>query len=155
VAGGIPMSYPPRPARPFPGFFLGDFLSPANAHDFNSDPAIFAELENVVGRYRPWSTTIHDGGNEATVLADLHDFLDQHLKAIQFLVDRCEWDLFLFDLMATDRLQHELWHLWDLTHPAARGREKELAALRPKLIAFWQRLDEGIGDLAAKLGPQT
>ena len=25
VAGGVPMSYPPRPAKRFPGFFLGDF----------------------------------------------------------------------------------------------------------------------------------
>ena len=39
VAGGVPMSYPPRPAKRFPGFFLGDFLSPADAADFASDPA--------------------------------------------------------------------------------------------------------------------
>src|SRR5215471_1997333 len=31
VAGGVPMSYPPRKA---PGFYLGDFLSPADAPDF-------------------------------------------------------------------------------------------------------------------------
>ena len=121
VAGGVPMSYPPRPATRFPGFFLGDFLSPAAAPDFASDPALFAELEKAVGPYRPWSTAIHDGGNEAAVLADLHAFLEQHLKAIQFLMNRCDWDLFIFDLMATDRLQHELWHVWDLTHRAARG----------------------------------
>jgi len=150
VAGGVPMSYPARPSR-FPGFFLGDFLSPANASDFASDPKIFAELENVVGQYRPWSTAIHDGGNEAGVLADLHAFLDQHLNAIQFLMNRCDWDLFVFDLMATDRLQHELWHVWDLTHRAAQGRERELEALRPKLIAFWQRLDRGIGAIEANL----
>ncbi len=47
VAGGVPMSYPPRPAGRFPGFFLGDFLSPASAPDFSSDPELFAELENV------------------------------------------------------------------------------------------------------------
>jgi predicted AlkP superfamily phosphohydrolase/phosphomutase len=150
VAGGVPMSYPARPAR-FPGFFLGDFLSPADAPDFASDPEIFAELESVVGRYRPWSTAIHDGGNEAGVLADLYAFLDQHLNAIQFLMNRCDWDLFVFDLMATDRLQHELWHVWDLTHRAANGREQELGALRPKLIAFWQRLDRGIGAIEASL----
>ena len=45
VVGGVPMSYPPRPSRNFSGFFLGDFLSPAGADDFSSDPAIFAELE--------------------------------------------------------------------------------------------------------------
>lgn len=98
VAGGVPMSYPPRKA---PGFYLGDFLSPAGSPDFSSDPAIFAELEKAVGPYRPWSASVHDGGNEARVLADLTDFLDHHLKAVRFLMDRCEWDLFMFDLMAT------------------------------------------------------
>ena len=155
VAGGVPMSYPPRPATQFPGFFLGDFLSPAAAPDFTTDPVLLAELEKAVGPYRPWSTVIHDGGNEAAVLADLHAFLDQHLRAIEFLMNRCNWDLFIFDLMATDRLQHELWHVWDLTHRAAQGREHELEALRPKLIAFWQRLDQGIGAIEADLPPDT
>ena len=151
VAGGVPMSYPARPAERFPGFFLGDFLSPADAPDFASDPVIFAELEQEVGPYQPWSTSIHDGGNEPAVVADLHAFLEQHLKAVRFLMNRCEWDLFIFDLMATDRFQHELWHVWDLTHRAARGREHELAALRPKLIEFWQTLDRGIGLIEADL----
>lgn len=151
VVGGIPMSYPARPAKGFPGFFLGDFLSPAGAPDFSSDPALFAELEREVGTYRPWATVIHDGGHEAAVLDDLQDFLDQHLRTISFLMNRCEWDLFLFDLMATDRIQHELWHVWDLTHRVAHGREKELAALRPRLIAFWQSVDRGVGAIEAEL----
>jgi predicted AlkP superfamily phosphohydrolase/phosphomutase len=155
VVGGIPLSYPARPAGRFPGFFLGDFLSPAGAHDFASDPRLFAELERAVGRYRPWSTAIHDGGHEAAVLADLTTFLEQHLKTIQFLMKRCDWDLFLFDLMATDRLQHELWHVWDLTHRAAQGRQNELAALRSKLIAFWQLLDREIGAIEEQLPRDT
>jgi predicted AlkP superfamily phosphohydrolase/phosphomutase len=155
VAGGVPMSYPVRSAKGFPGFFLGDFLSPASATDFSSDPAIFAELEEAVGPYQPWSTSIHDGGNEAVVLEDLHRFMEQHLKAISFMMKRCEWDLFIFDLMATDRLQHELWHVWDLTHRAAHGREEELKALRPRLIEFWQRIDQRIGEIEADLPPET
>jgi predicted AlkP superfamily phosphohydrolase/phosphomutase len=127
VAGGVPLSYPPRPAKQFAGFYLGDFLSPADAPDFSSDPAIFAELENEVGPYQPWSTSIHDGGNEAVVLADLHRFMEQHMKAIRFMMRRCEWDLFIFDLMATDRLQHELW----------------------------QRIDQHIGEIEADLPPDT
>src|SRR5262249_21379317 len=144
VAGGVPMSYPARPATRFPGFFLGDFLSPVGAGGFTSDPALFAELEQVVGPYRPRSTAIHDRGSEAAVFDDLQSFLEQHLRAISFLMQRCEWDLFLFDLMATDRMQHELWHVWDLSHRAARGREPELAALRPRFIRFWRTLDRGI-----------
>jgi predicted AlkP superfamily phosphohydrolase/phosphomutase len=151
VAAGVPMSYPPRPANGFPGFYLGDFLSPEKAVDFTSDPALFAELERAVGPYRPWSTAIHDGGNEAKVIDDLTSFLDQHLKAVLFLMEKCDWDLFIFDLMATDRLGHELWHAWDLTHRAALGREDELGALRPRLIEFWKTLDRGVGAIEAKL----
>jgi predicted AlkP superfamily phosphohydrolase/phosphomutase len=151
VAGGIPMSYPPRLTS---GFFLGDFLSPANAPDFASDPAIFAELEQAVGPYRPWSSAVHDGGNEAKVIAELTAFLDQHLKAVQFLMGRCEWDLFMFDLMATDRAQHELWHVWDRSHHVAKGRP-ELERLRPGFVEFWRVLDRGIGAIEAALPADT
>jgi predicted AlkP superfamily phosphohydrolase/phosphomutase len=152
VVGGIPLSYPPRRTLA-PGFFLGDFLSPASAHDFTTDPALLAELERAVGPYRPWSTAVHDGGREAETLADLTAMLDQHLKTVRFLMNRCEWDLFLFNLMATDRIQHELWHAWDPTHPAAQGRD--LAAVRQGFIDFWHRLDEGIGTIADALPPDT
>jgi predicted AlkP superfamily phosphohydrolase/phosphomutase len=151
VAGGVPMSYPPRKA---PGFFLGDFLSPPDAPDFASDPAIFAELEQALGKpYRPWSTAVHDGGHEDQTLADLTEFLDQHLKAVQFLMGRCPWDLFMYDLMATDRAQHELWHTWDRSHNAANGRD--LSAARDGFIAFWQKLDDGIGAIVAALPSDT
>ncbi|CAN5833640.1 alkaline phosphatase family protein [soil metagenome] len=147
VAGGVPMSYPHRQA---PGFYLGDFLSPPDAPDFASDPAILAELEQHLGEpYRPWDTSVHDGGHEAEALAGLSSFLDQHLKTVQFLMKRCDWDLFVFDLMATDRIQHELWHAWDPKHPAAKGRE--LSALRTGFIDFWKRLDAGIGAIEADL----
>ena len=150
VAGGVPMSYPPRPA---PGFYLGDFLSPADAPDFASDPAIFAELEQAVGPYRPWSTAVHDGGNEAGALKELTEFLDHHLKAVQFLMKRCPWDLFMFDLMATDRIQHELWHAWEPTHREAKGRD--LSAIRAGYVDFWKRLDQGVGEIEAALPPDT
>jgi predicted AlkP superfamily phosphohydrolase/phosphomutase len=155
VAGGVPMSYPPRPARGFPGFYLGDFLSPEGAADFSTDPALFAELEREVGPYRAWSTTVHDGGNEAAVLDDLTAFLDQHLRAIAFLMKRCPWDLLMFDVMATDRIGHELWHVWDPSHPAARGRAAELAALRPKFVEFWRRVDRGVGAIREDLPPDA
>lgn len=151
VAGGVPMSYPPRKA---PGFYLGDFLSPPDAPDFASDPALFRELEAHLGQpYRPWATVVHDGGHEAEALADLTDFLDQHLKTVQFLMQRRPWDLFLFDLMATDRIQHELWHAWEPSHRAGRGRD--LSAIRRGFIDFWKRLDTGIGQIEAALPPDT
>jgi len=150
VAGGVPMSYPARPAT---GFYLGDFLSPADAPDFSSDPVLFAELEAAIGPYRPWSTAVHDGGQEARALQELTEFLDHHLKAVQFLMKRCPWDLFMFDLMATDRIQHELWHAWESTHREAKGRD--LSAIREGYIDFWKKLDTGVGEIEAGLPPDT
>jgi predicted AlkP superfamily phosphohydrolase/phosphomutase len=148
VAGGVPMSYPARPA---PGFYLGDFLSPADAQDFATDPDLFRELQDAVGPYRPWSTTVHDGGNEAGVLHELHGFLEHHLAAVKFLASRCDWDLFMYDLMATDRIQHELWHVWDRTHRARQGRETELDALIEGTHDFWRLLDREIGEIVQAL----
>jgi predicted AlkP superfamily phosphohydrolase/phosphomutase len=151
VAGGVPMSYPPRRA---PGFYLGDFLSPPGAPDFASDPAILADLERALGEpYRPWNTSVHDGGREAEALAELTEYLEHHLKAVRFLMGRCPWDLFMFDLMATDRAQHELWHAWDPDHRLARGRD--LSAVRAGFVGFWKRLDAGIGEIEAALPPGT
>ncbi len=151
VAGGVPMSYPPRKA---PGFYLGDFLSPAGAPDFSSDPEILKELEAHLGTpYRPWSTAVHDGGNEPAALAELTDYLDHHLKAVQFLMKRCPWDLFMFDLMATDRIQHELWHAWLPSHRAAKGRD--LSKVREGFVDFWKRMDRGVGEIEAALPSDT
>jgi predicted AlkP superfamily phosphohydrolase/phosphomutase len=96
---------------------------------------------------------VHDGGNEAAALAELTDFLDHHVKAVQFLMGRCEWDLFMFDLMATDRAQHELWHVWDANHRLARGRD--FTNLRAGCLDFWKRLDRGIGEIEGALPVDT
>ena len=117
--GGVPMSYPPRQA---PGFYLGDFLSPRRRARLRQRPGDLRRAGAGPRRpYRPWSTAVHDGGREAEALAELTDFLDHHLKAVRFLMGRCPWDLFMFDLMATDRIQHELWHAWDPDAPRGAG----------------------------------
>ncbi len=152
VSGAIPMSYPPRPSPG--GFILGDFLSPPEAPDLATDPEILDELEQALGeRYQPWNTSVHDGGREHEALQELHAFLDHHLRTVRFLMDRCDWDLFLYDLMATDRLQHELWHIWETAHHAAEGRDLE--KLRPQFVQFWKRLDDGIAEIEAALPPDT
>ncbi len=62
---------------------------------------------------------------------------------------RCPWDLFMFDLMATDRIQHELWHAWEPTHREAKGRD--LSAIRAGYVDFWKKLDDGVGEIEAAL----
>ena len=59
----------------------------------------------------------------------------------------------MFDLMATDRIQHELWHAWDPTHRAAKGRD--LSAVREGYVEFWQKLDHGVGEIEEALPADT
>jgi len=53
--------------------------------------------------------------------------------------------------MVTDRWQHELWHICDLTQRAAPGRARELAAQWSRLMHFWWTRDWGIGTTEAGL----
>ncbi len=151
IAAAVPMSYPPRP---FPGVFLGDFLSPADAPDFSNDPDLLRRLEAHLGEpYQPWDTSVHDGHREPQALAALTRFLDHHLKAVRFLLNEAgPWDLFLYDLMAVDRIQHELWHAWDPSH---RLHRPDLSPVRDGFIDFWSKLDDGIGRIAAELPSDT
>lgn len=152
VAGAVPMSYPPRKVAGLS--FLGDFLAPADAQDFASDPQLLVELEAALGEpYRPWDTSVHDGGHEAQALQSLTAFLEHHLKAVRWLAQNRDWDLFMYDLMAVDRIQHELWHAWDPSHRLAQGRD--LSAIREGFVDFWRKLDEGIGQIEAELPPET
>jgi predicted AlkP superfamily phosphohydrolase/phosphomutase len=55
--------------------------------------------------------------------------------------------------MATDRIQHELWHAWEPSHRVAKGRD--LSRIRAGFIHFWQRLDAGVGAILDELPPDT
>ncbi len=152
LVGGVPLSYPLRKA---PGFQLGDFLSPPEAPDFASEPALFERLQDHLGEpYRPWCTAVHDGGREVEAARALTDYLDHHLRAVEFLVDQPAWDLLVYDLMAVDRAQHELWHVWDENHPK-HADIPDLEAARTQALAFWKRLDDGIGRIQERLDDDT
>jgi predicted AlkP superfamily phosphohydrolase/phosphomutase len=150
VVAGVALTYPLRPRA---GLQIGDFLSPPGVKDLSSDPALLAEMERALGPYEPWCTAAYHRGNESVVLGRLRKFLDDHLAAIQFLLDRVEWDLFCYNLMAVDRLQHELWHVWDEGHPFRKDRD--LGEAREGFIDFFRTLDQAIGAIRKRLPAGT
>ncbi len=147
VVGGVPLTYPPRRNA---GLLFGDFLTPPGGSDLCSDPLLLAEVERSLGPYEPLCTAAYHRGNELDVLGRLRAFLDYHLATIRFLLERREWDLFCYNLMAVDRLHHELWHVFDESHPFRKGRD--LREARAGLEAFFRAIDTAIGDLRHKIG---
>jgi predicted AlkP superfamily phosphohydrolase/phosphomutase len=148
AAAGIALTWPPRKAA---GFLIGDFLSPPGARDLSTDPVLLAEMERLIGPYEPWCTAAYHRGNEADVLRRLRAFLDHHLAAIRFLLGRGPWDLFAYNLMAVDRLLHELWHVFDEGHFFRKGRD--LRAAREGFVDFFRAIDRAIGEIRAALPP--
>ncbi len=146
VTAGVALTWPPRPAA---GLQLGDFLSPAGARDLASDPDLLREMEAALGPYEPWCTAAYHRRNEAEVLRRLRAFLDYHLAAVLYLLDRVEWDLFTYNLMAVDRLLHELWHVWDPGHPFRKGRD--LREEREGFVDFFRAIDRAIGEVRRRL----
>jgi predicted AlkP superfamily phosphohydrolase/phosphomutase len=146
VTAGIALTWPPRPGG---GLQIGDFLSPPGARDLSTDPALLREMERAIGPYQPWCTAAYHRQNEGSVLARLRAFLEYHLAAIRFLLDRVPWDLFAYNLMAVDRLSHELWHVWDAEHPFRLGRP--LAAEREAFVDFFRAIDAAVGEIRSRL----
>jgi predicted AlkP superfamily phosphohydrolase/phosphomutase len=146
AVAGVALTYPPRPHA---GLQIGDFLSPPGVRDLSSDPALLEELERELGPYPPWCTASYHRGNEMEVLGRLRAFLDYHLSAIRFLLERSPWDLFCYNLIGVDRIHHELWHVFDESHPFRKGRQ--LAEEREALIDFFSAVDGAVGDLRRRL----
>jgi predicted AlkP superfamily phosphohydrolase/phosphomutase len=146
VTAGAALTWPVRPGA---GLQFGDFLSPRGAPDLASDPDLLREMERALGPYEPWCTAAYHRQNEREVLGRLRAFLDGHLAAILFLLDRVPWDLFTYNLMAVDRILHELWHVWDPAHPFRKGRD--LREEREGFVEFFRSLDRGLGEIRGRL----
>ena len=138
-----------------PGFFLGDFLSPADAPDFASDPAIFAELEQAVGPYRPWSTAVHDGGHEAETLAELTRVPRPAPQGRP--VPDGPVRLGPVHVRPDGHRPHPARALARLgpTHRRRGAGARPVGACEPGCVEFWKRLDRGIGAIEAALPADT
>jgi predicted AlkP superfamily phosphohydrolase/phosphomutase len=61
-----------------------------------------------------------------------------------------EWDAFFQYFWGTDRIQHELWHIFDESHP--RHDRQEARQYQEKVFAYFRRVDEIIGRLIELAG---
>jgi predicted AlkP superfamily phosphohydrolase/phosphomutase len=141
----IPLSFPPRPVN---GILVGDFLTPKGNREFTYPREILPELEERFGPYLLYHQEVYRPGGVGKVLDEL--FRDQQFRweTGRYLLDKEDWDLFMINFMGTDRLQHELWHVWDTTHPAHDPQESRQHLGR--IVEFLREVDRTLALLAAK-----
>ena len=126
----LPATYP---ARPINGVLISGFVA--------------LNLENAVypRGYLPWLKRMGyqvdvDAGKgkdrKAEFLADLHNLLKTRKQVADVLWEKENWDLFMFTVTETDRLQHFLYDAWeDTSHPLHR-----------EFIHFYREVDQIIAD---------
>jgi predicted AlkP superfamily phosphohydrolase/phosphomutase len=139
IVVNVPVTYPPRQVN---GILVGGFLSP------NLDKAVYPasyvpilkSLGYVVDA-DPWKAR----ESKDLALQEVNAVLDARIRTLFHLLDREEWDYLHLHVMETDRLHHFLWQQMEGGHPT----------YAPAFFDFYRRIDDMLGQLAARLDEDT
>ncbi len=151
----VPATYPPQPVN---GVMISGLLTPPGKRDFVYPPGLLEEIEGKFGPY-------HLHVKMPVFLANLSPTMtEEFLKACEamtayqwqvagYLLEREAFDFIILHTLATDMIQHWLWHLLDPTHPRYdAGLAKRFS---PRILEFYQGLDRRIGELVARAGREA
>ncbi|MFQ5645620.1 MAG: alkaline phosphatase family protein [bacterium] len=134
----LPLTYPIKRIN---GSVIGGFLAPDNAPGFSRPEKLIRELEAEFGPYPVMPKLVYTPGNELEVIRELREMNDYHFQVARKLTGREDWDLTMYHFIATDRLQHECWHLFEKNHP--------------RFIEFYHELDKHLEKLVGSLEAKT
>ncbi len=150
----VPTTYPVTPLN---GAMISDFLTPPGATDYTYPPELREELEAEYGKYPHFFESMqfvvsHSKGNAERYLEELERMDRIKFEVCGKLMDRYTPDFTMLHIWGTDRLQHELWHWMDETHPAHEPhRARQFGA---RITAYYQMIDAWVGKLAERVGEQ-
>jgi predicted AlkP superfamily phosphohydrolase/phosphomutase len=147
IVHNFPCTYPPHQLN---GLMIADFMTPRGRRDFTCPAGLLEELEAKFGDYRLHLSQTYAGGNVQGVLDELNDELEYKAKVTEYLMTNYEWDAFFQYFWGTDRIQHELWHIFDEEHP--RHNREEAMKYRDAVYKYFRRVDEIVGRLTALAG---
>jgi predicted AlkP superfamily phosphohydrolase/phosphomutase len=140
---GIPVTYPPDPVN---GYLVGGFLTPRGVRDFTHPPELLDEIESEFGPYPIYHKEVYQKGKVGRLLDEAFSILRYRRAAALRLLREKEWDFAIAYFEGTDRLQHEVWHIFDETHPRAdRG---ETRRYRERVLDFFREVDAAAAELA-------
>lgn len=138
----VPVTFPPYEVN---GFLISGLLTPRNSETFTYPEHLAQELRDAVGGYRVNLDHFYVKGMADRFLEDLRMLVDARTRAAQYLMGKYEWDFFMVHYIATDWVQHFLWHCMDSSHP--RFDEAEAEDYGDSILEIYQRVDGALGRL--------
>src|SRR5262249_26345447 len=121
--------------------------------DYTYPGELLDEIEAAFGPYRLHLSQTYARGNVDNVLDELFDELEYKAKVAEYLMTQKPWDAFFQYFWGTDRIQHELWHIMDQSHP--RHDADEARRYKDRIDKYFSRVDEVVGRLVELAGSDT
>jgi len=139
VVMNVPVTYPPREVN---GILVGCFLSP-KLEKATYPPYVGEQLKSMGYRLDvdPWQAR----EDRDKFLEDLYYTLEKREEAMNYFMEREEWDFFMLQIMETDRLHHFLWEEMEQDDPK----------YAPAFLKLYHKLDALLGRLYDRLAEDT
>jgi predicted AlkP superfamily phosphohydrolase/phosphomutase len=145
----LPLSYP---LRPIEGFAISGMLTPPNARDWITPPALARSLNGYIidldyGRPgRP--LTAEDLPAPLAMLDDILRMTERRgMHSLRFMQEQ-PWDAFMVVFTGTDRISHHFWHY---LQPGHNPRKLDVR-IAEKLQDYFALLDQLLGALVKMAG---
>ncbi|MGZ3523226.1 MAG: alkaline phosphatase family protein [Thermodesulfobacteriota bacterium] len=135
-----------RPPYKINGFMVSG-LGAVPGEEFTFPKNLKEELKKVLGEQYEILLPYGDPhyNDIGLFFKDLNRLFNKQYQAIEFLLQKKEWNLFWVVLLQTDWLQHLLWRHIDANHPLNEGK-KSLKYLE-KFNEFWAQIDKTLGSI--------
>lgn len=137
----VPMTYPPEKVN---GVMVTDMMTPNASVQYTYPPELKQELLDKVG---PFVITPGEGENPSEPLTYL-DKVRADVKASAdytlYLLKKEPYDFFMYVFGIVDILQHQFWYLLDADPKNLNEPDR---AIREKVVAIFEQVDEGVGEM--------
>jgi predicted AlkP superfamily phosphohydrolase/phosphomutase len=137
----VPVTYPPEAVN---GVMVSGMLTPSSREDYTHPLSVASELDGVTGKYQIHITESYSKRREGRFLKHLYEVTSKRKKAMNYLLERDEWDIFVAVFQGIDVLQHELWHTYDRKHFRHGQHEEQYTDEIPR---FYEFMDGVLGEL--------
>jgi len=143
------MTYPPERVN---GYIISGTLTPVGSSVFSYPPSLSKEIINKFGKYLIHHTIVYEKGRIMKLIKQQEEILYNRTEVSIYMMEKYPVDVMMVHFLGTDRIQHELWHVLDISHPQ---HDKSEERYFPSIYRYFKLLDASIGKLLSNLPPYT
>ena len=147
ISVNVPFTFPPEEVN---GILISGLDTPSTKSLFTYPPDVADDIKRHVGEY---VIMAQYRNSRRAYVSEIFRMIDSREATVKYLMDKEPWDFFMVVFSATDVVQHTFWKYMDKSHP--QHVAQEAAEFEDVIYRVYQRMDQVIGRLLARLDDQT